>query len=246
MLSHLQNGMASPTLQPELCLQFSSQTLFFLHAVAHFCRLPALLLSSVFMDTHLWLPFVLAFFFLFANFMILWAIPETAPGKSAPSLCSLDANAEVIAAEPEELDGLIARPSSSADDSVSTHKRPNLQRVSTMLRHTGVFIILATFMTKRIAFSSASESFIYQYASERFHMRLSQTFPVRVTHIAGALLVTLLILPLVSHYWRSRDAYPPLRDLWISRATMTVAVFGFLIIWTALRYDVLCIGTYPT
>jgi hypothetical protein len=190
------------------------------------------------METELWLPFVLAFASQVVTFLILWAMPETNPNRTDVSKHNHDSGVTTTEDnETHDVDSLINSNDHIADG------RSLLERLRQILNHRGLVVIFTFFILKRIAFTSASETFIYQYTSEKFNMRLSQIYPVRVTYIAGAVAINLVILPLITRLWRPQRTYLPSWDLNITKACLSNGTIGFIIIWRALRFSVLCFGT---
>lgn len=225
-----------------------SRTIFFLHATSYVVRITSLLVSSALIDTHLSFPFLLAFGFLGMQCLLVLVIPETASKiqRSSPALAqSPTEDTEDSRTEPRSQSEAAAT-SSSHSNTVSTAPSPLtvIQRITALLKHRGIRTIIGAFIIKRIAYTSAGETFIYQYASERFKMRLSQTFVVRLMHLLGALIVTLVLMPIATYIWHSRQSYCARRDLWTLRGNMMAGIAGFVTLYSASNLEVLCLGMF--
>lgn len=201
---------------------FRSQVLFFLHAMTHFARMLAPPLAALMMDNHLWVPFALALSLQLCRLLLIYFLPETLPS-------ALDAryakNSDSLQAPPQEI---------SPQPPLSP---PSLPSVKRMISHPSLILIFASFIVKRIAFSS--EGLTFQYASEKMDKKLHQTAWLRISNTIGATLVLSTVLPLISHYgpWKS-----PRKDLLGMRASLSIAVVGFLIIFTGANFAALCAG----
>lgn len=113
-------------------------------------------------------------------------------------------------------------------------------RIRKLFSHRGLRMVFAAFLLKRVAFMS--ENFIDQYTSEKLHLKISQTGPVRSSNSGGSLLVTSTILPLLSYLWSVRGTFIPLKDLWLARLSVVVAIIGFISLWKAKNFYVICLG----
>jgi hypothetical protein len=204
-----------------------------MHSIAHLVRIPALLVSSVSMDKHLWLPFALAFLCMAIALASLAVLPETLPSdKSSPALEHTSADTHSIAGTSHD-SAVTEVAASRGRNNKDVNKTTTYERVSRLFRRRGLSTILATFLLKKMAFEGAEGSLIYQYASKKSGMKLNQTFGVRLAEIIGAVAVTLVILPLITHFWHSEGAHLGGRDLWIARYSMLLEATGFFCVFNA-------------
>lgn len=209
--------------------------MFLLHSVAHLVRIPAVLVSSALMDNYLWMPFALAFGFMAATFLCVAGIPETLPRPRYAPLFESGAIRIPTQAIPERS---IWTPVSEEErnnnqSQLQSAESTTTRKIAALLRQPVLCIIFLGFLLKRVAFASVSEAFIYQYASERFKMKLSQTFGIRLTEIVGALVTTIVILPLVTHLWHAGQTYLARRDLWIARGSIILLIGCFISVFRA-------------
>lgn len=209
-----------------------------MHAVTHLARIPALLISSSLMDKYLWMPFALTFGSMATTFVVLAVIPETLPRQSSTSQQKAATLAGPVPESPEE-DPMVLPRSSSNPNHVSMS---TMDKIATILRHRGLCLIIISFFLKHVAF--ASDSFLYQYASEKFHRKLSQTFGARLIEILGALFTTLIAFPLVTHIWHWSHTYLAKRDLWMCRVSMALLATSYFSIFEATGIRTIYAGTY--
>lgn len=199
--------------------------LFLLHAVSHFARLLAPPIGALLMDTHLWIPFSVALSMMALRFVLIWLLPETMP-------CAMTTS--------ERPDACIQKaigPQSSGPVQAPRSAVSSLSTITWMVSHTGLIITFASFIVKRIAFSS--ESLAFQYASEKMHKKLSETVWLRVSNTAGATFALGTVLPIISRFgpWTS-----PRKDLWAMRGSLTGAALGSFVLFGGNNFTALCIG----
>lgn len=201
--------------------------------MTHIARLLSPPVGASLMDQHLWIPFALAIALMGLRLLFIWIMPETLPSE-IHLYQSLNDRRDQTQTDDH------AEASSRGDTSVLTE--PSLLTVKKLLSHVGLVVIFASFIVKRIAFSS--ESLTFQYASETTQKKLSQTVWLRISSTTAAALVLSIILPLISQLcpWRS-----PQKDLYNARGSMIIAALGFLVIFGGQSFVILCLGEFlPT
>ena len=97
--------------------------------------------------------------------------------------------------------------------------------------HSGLgFYYLAFFLKSN---AMASESFVFQYLSERFRWPLSQTTVLRFALSFGAVLTTLILAPCLSSRLIRRGVSVTTVDLSIVYASLLILTICFIIAWQA-------------
>ncbi|KAJ4292766.1 hypothetical protein N0V90_009429 [Kalmusia sp. IMI 367209] len=121
----------------------------------------------------------------------------------------------------------------------------HLIALTTQLHRTPIlaFTLTAFFLKSN---AMASESFTFQYLSERFSWPLHKTTILRFALSLGAVLVTLLIGPLVSATLVRKGVSPPRIDLGIARISLLVLTVCFVVAWRARSSAVfiLCMSAF--
>lgn len=214
-----------------------TKNFFFLHTATHVARLVGPPLGSALMDQHLWAPFVLAVIAMITQLAILAFLPETAPRVTSDySSLPLDdpQHDEDVMEEQRATPTEVKSWTSRFQETWSTLINP---RVKTFLRHSGLRIILACFLGKRIGF--ASENLAFQYASEQFAMKFSQTVWLRVANAIGAVVVLAAILPFLHGLV---TGWTTVNDVKVVQGSLVNAVLGFCLMWQSWSFVVLAIG----
>lgn len=102
---------------------------------------------------------------------------------------------------------------------------------------------LVTFVVKRIAF--ASESFMFQYASERFLWPLRQTTWLRVASAVGAVFATLIAWPGITMVFTRKGFAAHNLDLNVVRISLIIVTVSFFWAWRATSGTTLAFGMLP-
>ena len=118
--------------------------------------------------------------------------------------------------------------------------RRHIQQIANLFRSSASQFCLATFFVKRIAF--ASESFVFQYASEKFRWPLHQTTYLRVATASGAILATLIVCPTVFSVLSRRGFATPKLDLNTVRISLMIVLISFFCAWRASSGLILAMG----
>jgi hypothetical protein len=116
------------------------------------------------------------------------------------------------------------------------------KQLTIMFKHSGLCIIFAAFVLKRIAYTS--ESFIYQFASERLNLELRRTAAVNFSNYIGSTFVTSILLPGLYYHWSLRSTQGPFRELWVCRFSVLVGDIGFAMVWKSHSLLMMCFSTY--
>jgi hypothetical protein len=112
------------------------------------------------------------------------------------------------------------------------------KQLTTMFKHSGLCMIFAAFLLKRIAHTS--ESFIYQFASEILNLELRRTAAVDFSKYIGSKIVTSILLPGFSYHWSLRGTQGPSRDHWVCRCSVLVGDIGFAMVWKSYSLFMMC------
>ncbi|RDW58289.1 hypothetical protein BP5796_12219 [Coleophoma crateriformis] len=215
--------------------------LLFLHGCDGIAGLIGYPLGSVLMQYRLWAPFGLAGIAFALQCVFLWFMPETSPyiaARIAPPNPALTPEQDLDSEENELLHpGRI--PSNKVKglscDQLTFETRTSDIRV--FCEHPGLRIIFLMFFFKRIAF--ASERFAFQYASERLHKKIFQTFWMGAFVNAGTLLSNSVLLPLLT-----RTLNSPVKDVWVIHGSLIDLVAGVAILWRGCSLLLLGIGLF--
>jgi len=189
--------------------------LFLLHATAQWCRMFSPLIAAALMKHDIWPPFILALCAMLASLIVAVALPETSFQKQKSLRMEL-----------------------SRDTTFQTIRK----QLTTMFKHSGLCIIFVGFVLKRIAYTS--ESFIYQFASERLNLELRRTAAVNFSNYIGSTFVTSILLPGISYHWSLRGTQGPSRDLWVCRFSVLVGDIGFAMVWKSYSLLMMCFSMY--
>ena len=116
----------------------------------------------------------------------------------------------------------------------------HLQQIAILFRSPASHFCLAAFFVKRIAF--ASESFVFQYASEKFLWPLHQTTYLRVATASGAIFATLIACPASFSILSRRGFATHKLDLSTVRISLTIVSLSFFCAWKANSGVMLALG----
>ena len=125
----------------------------------------------------------------------------------------------------------------------------HVQQIADLFRSPVSHFCLATFFVKRVAF--ASESFVFQYASEKFLWPLHQTTYLRVATASGAIFATLIACPASFSILSERGFAAHKLDLDALRISLIIVLLSFfyaskassgLMLAIGMSQDVLLIG----
>lgn len=99
---------------------------------------------------------------------------------------------------------------------------------------------LAAFFFKRVAFTS--ESFMFQYASEKFGWELRRTTWLRVASASGAVFTTLAVCPLLAFTLTNKGYAAHKLDMNVIRTCLAILVLSFFSAWRANSGLLLVLG----
>ena len=117
-------------------------------------------------------------------------------------------------------------------------------KIKGLLMVPNVSICLLLFLLKRTAFQS--EDLFYQYASEKFDLKLSSTPSFRLALSCGSVLATSLLLPIATIALRRLSFRHQLIELAVVRVSFTLMAITFFNVWAAPNPIRFGIGTFPS
>lgn len=192
------------------------------------------------MGKSLWLPFGMGIAFYILQAAAVIAVPETVQLSTSRSERPSDP-------EPLEINRQrCASTSDSSNERVLTSEASNSQiyvkipvkalktmkmKVGRLLALPNISTCLWLFLSKRIAFQS--ENLFYQYASEKFDLKLQSTPSFRLALSSGAFLVTAMILPTLTVGLRRLSIRHQHIELGVIRISFTLMAITFLGAWSA-------------
>lgn len=131
-------------------------------------------------------------------------------------------------------------PNSSQFSKVQKLVKLHIQQIVDLFCSPTAHFCLVTFFVKRVAF--ASESFVFQYASERFLWPLHRTTSLRVATASGAIFATLIACPLSFSVLGKRGFAAHKLDLNAVRISLMIVVVSFFCAWRANTGLILALG----
>lgn len=202
------------------------------------------------MVTRIWLPFAVAIGALTLALLIIFLMPESLSrkqesplldGHDSPLLDAVDADTPTESTEETpQSPGLL--PNRSHDHLIDTETDQKQQTwwedIILLLRMPGLPFCYILFFFRPLAM--ISKAFVYQYASYNFGWGLSQTTWLRFAQAGGSSLATVAVLPLLSRVLNKRGLQAQILDLNVIRASLLIAVVGFMLLqlsyhsWTLL------------
>lgn len=222
--------------------------MYLLASLPHMVTLIAPPFANLFMRISIWLPFEVACGLLITSLFIICAMPESlkhkAPSKvfivpSAESLSPVE-DGEVVFTEEA---GTLLRDHSQTrnpSQSASNSWRQPLGEIIDLFHVPTLPFVFLLFLFKPIGL--ISKAFTYQFASESFGWKISQTTWLRVSQAAGSSLVTLILLPLFNAVLIRRGHRAQKLDLNTIQGSLCVAAVGFGILWQARASWMLVVG----
>ena len=222
--------------------------MYLLASLPHTVTLIAPPFANLFMRISIWLPFEVACGLLITSLFIIWAMPESlkhqAPSKIfiVPPTESLSPIVDGGLAFAEESEPLLPQHSQTRNlnQPASISSRQILGEIIALFRVPTLPFVFLLFLLKPIGL--ISKAFTYQFASESFGWKMSQTTWLRVSQAAGSALVTLMLLPLFNARLIRRGFKSQKLDLGTIRGSLCVAVVGFGILWQARASWMLVVG----
>ena len=204
------------------------------------------------MVTRIWLPFAVAIGALTLALLIIFLMPESLSrkqdsplldGHDSPLLDAVDA--ETPTEPTEEIPQIPGRlPNGSHDRMSDTDTDPKKQTwwedIITLLRMPGLPFCYILFFFRPLAM--ISKAFVYQYASYNFGWGLSQTTWLRFAQAGGSSLATVAVLPLLSAALNKRGLQAQILDLNVIRASLLIAVVGFMLLQLSYQSWMLLFG----
>lgn len=114
------------------------------------------------------------------------------------------------------------------------------QQIASLFHSPASHFCLAAFFVKRVAF--ASESFVFQYASEKFLWPLRQTTGLRVATASGAIITTLIACPASFSVLQGKGFAAHNLDLNTVRISLLIVFISFFSTWKANSGPMLVLG----
>ena len=196
-------------------------------------------LAALSMTRSLWLPFTLAFISCLAQLGLASTIEgtqKTSPVLDNPLSCSASAEEdEAGSSEPFTSDVRGGR----AALSNFLHAKGKLYNV---LSTPQIATCLAIFSLKRAGFQS--QPFIYQYASERFILRLQQTPWFGAARSGTSVIIVGIGLPTLTSFLRKAGLQQRGIDLGVLRGTALILTTAFFGIWAASNTTFYSLGKH--
>jgi len=227
--------------------------LYLLAVGPHANRLIAPPIAGTLMDKNLYIPFWISISTYLLSLLIALAIKEPIH----------DSNNQLYVTVVDQDYGSIGSEESIAEQSAMTSPIPapndsqlpevanqivvwtmllnlKIRQITRLFRSPASQFCLAVFFVKRIAF--ASESYVFQYASENLLWPLHQTTCLRVATASSAIFVTLIACPMSSSVLRGRGFAPHRLDLNTVRISLLVVFAAFFCAWKAGTGSMLALG----
>ena len=232
---------------------YRTKILYVLHSMGFFSGVLAPPLAALSMTNSRWFPFGIALALYLLQSGLISTAPETARGIS--SQFGLHDSLEPLETDHGRRSSPSA-PSRTEDSNTSSRKyavcgtvsikalRTLKANMGKLLEIPNVLICLLLFFCKNAAFQS--ESLVYQYASERFDLKLQSTPWFKAILCVGALLATALILPCTTVSLRRLGARPRSIELGVVRGSFTLMSIMFFVVWATPDWLLLGIGMFSS
>ena len=192
----------------------------------------------------LWIPFAVSIALMISRYVFIWYLPETRPCLEAGSDSGPTLSQSQQVSIPEHV-GLSAQPLPSQKRSGASYALIFIPRkIREYSSHPLLVFSFLCFFLKRAAFTS--ENLIYQYASEKLHIRLYQTAWLRAVQSSAAVFVTSIGLPLSVQLCFRRQLRPLAVHLGAVRLSLVIVIFGFPCFWLANGPTFMGIGQLTT
>ena len=195
-------------------------------------------LAALSMSRSLWLPFALALVSCLIQLGIAFAITEDERNSPVP---------ENSHSSSDSIDGDEAGPLLSIIPSIQEHQTyPSLdfrsakEKLLKILSIPQIVICLVIFPLKRAGFQS--QPFIYQYASERFNLKLQQTPWFGAARSGSSVIVVGAVLPILTNFLRKTGLQKNAIDLGVLRGTALVLTMTSFGIWAASNTTLYSLG----
>lgn len=195
-------------------------------------------LAALSMSRSLWLPFTLALVLCLTQLGIAFAITENERNSPVP---------ENSHSHLDSTDGNEAEPLLSGIPSVQERQTPASldfrsakEKLLKILSIPQIVTCLVIFPLKRAGFQS--QPFIYQYASERFRLKLQQTPWFGAARSGSSVIVVGAVLPILTNLLRKTGLQQNSIDLGVLRGTALVLTTTFFGIWAASNTTLYSLG----
>ena len=228
---------------------YRSKVLYILHAMGFLSGLFAPTLAALSMTNSQWLPFGIGLALYLLQILLISTAPETARGTSSQS--GLHDYVEPSETDQERRSSPPTPFQTEASTSpsqrcavfanFSTKDLKTLKKnIGSLLAMPNILICLLLFFVKNAAFQS--ESLVYQYASEKFDLKLQSTPWFKADLCVGAFLATAFILPWMTVSLRRRGAQLRHIELGVVRTSFTLMSIMFFVVWATPDWLLLGIG----
>ena len=218
--------------------------MYLLAGIPHITTLIAPPLSGVLMRIGTWIPFTVSVGAYVLGLLVLALMPEPRKDDSL-SRSPLLGPADTL----DNREDTAQTSSSPQDLPRGIHDRmpgPTEERkewwrdLVNLIQMPGLPFCYVLFLLKPIAM--ISKAFVYQYASYNFHWGLSTTTWLRFSQAIGSTVATIVILPLLLTALNRRGLEAQKLDLDVIRASLFIAMLGFLLLQFSFHGWMLLLG----
>lgn len=199
------------------------------------------------MVTRIWLPFAVAIGALTLALLIIFLMPESLSREQDPQLidgqnaADSDTPTDFGEETPQSPGRLLNRSHDRLPDTDTDPKKQTWwEDIVILLRMPGLPFCYILFFFRPLAM--ISKAFVYQYASYNFGWGLSQTTWLRFAQAGGSSLATVAVLPLLSAALNKRGLQAQILDLNVIRASLLIAVVGFMLLQLSYHSWMLLFG----
>ncbi|MCJ1382411.1 hypothetical protein MMC17_005524 [Xylographa soralifera] len=215
------------------------QLMYILHTLSLLSGVIAPPLAALSMSSNLWLSFGVASILYVVQLIFAFAAPETkdfAKAHPRTETSSPSAEANETHDSTSTLDVREREPQSSSSNSIRA-------RVYRVVSEPQILLCLHIFFLKRAGFQS--QPFVYQYASEKFGLKLEQTPWVRSALSISSVLVVGIVLPLATWYLHAAGFRSRSIGLGVIRGSLMLLTVSFSGVWAAARIIPFGLGKPP-
>ncbi|KAF2253565.1 hypothetical protein BU26DRAFT_381178, partial [Trematosphaeria pertusa] len=212
----------------------------FLGAILHIGKLSVPRITAGLMGRSLWAPFCIASLLVSSSaFLSMW-VPDRRSSterhnhnlSSPRDQCTANETSNVISGNDAHMvssAGSRAGPSNTAFRQILRLIQNGLSEIRLLLRSKSLRFCFSAFLLKRIGFKS--ETFMFQYVSEKFHWSLRMTTWLTVTNAMGAVFVTLIVLPVAVSIGASHGFRSDRVELLAVRTSLLILTSSFFAAW---------------
>ena len=209
-------------------------------------RLTAPPIAGALMNRNLYIPFWISISTYFASLLIAFIMNEPDHKNDRQQYMAISGQEyntfvlEETVPDPTAITSPALAPTNSQFLKIPKLVKLYIQQIAILFHSPASHFCLAAFFVKRIAF--ASESFVFQYASEKFLWPLHQTTYLRVATASGAIFATLIACPASFSILSRRGFATHKLDLSTVRISLTIVSLSFFCAWKANSGLMLALG----